>query len=307
MAAEGDNNFIRYVYRGEEDEVIPLEATHITVLAKVIPRRAFQSHPNIVEVICSERVKKIKNSAFCNCPYLHRVIMPNVKIVEGRAFYNCGELTDVECGQLEVIRRTAFRHCRSLRVINMQSVRILEREAFGFCEALMEVKFGSKLESFGWSPFLNCTSLERITIPLKDGLIDDSDSTFMGCERLEHVDLIEGEIHEAIAALHLDEWRNDMNEEIDSINKDLLDSPGGGWDDEYDYDPGEKASDIYSWIRSVLRKIIHYQTKHGRILDEAATTLQFALPQDIMMNNVLPFLALPSHTFEVEEDEDEDY
>ena len=52
-----------------------------------------------------------------------------------------------------------------------------------------------------------------------------------------------------------------------------------------------------------LRKIIDYQTEHDRILEEAATTLQFALPRDIMMTNVLPFLTLPAHTFEVEEDQ----
>ena len=32
-------------------------------------------------------------------------------------------------------------------------------------------------------------------------------------------------------------------------------------------------------------------------------TLQLTLPHDTVMNNVLPFLALPPHTFEVEEDE----
>ncbi len=34
-------------------------------------------------------------------------------------------------------------------------------------------------------------------------------------------------------------------------------------------------------------------------------TLHFALPEEIVMRNVLPFLELPSHTFEADELEDD--
>eukprot|EP00973_Karenia_brevis_P031141 4296163-Karenia_brevis.AAC.1 len=89
-----------------------------------------------------------------------------------------------------------------------------------------------------------------------------------------------------------------MNEEIDSINQ-RLPTVDAGFDDDDDDDyyhhVGLKALAIRMWIRSVLDKIIHYKAEHQRLLDEeVATTLQFALPQDIVMNNVLPFLELPS-------------
>jgi len=60
------------------------------------------------------------------------------------------------------------------------------------------------------------------------------------------------------------------------------------------------------WIRSVLRKIIEYKGEHRCILNETATTLQLALPYDIVNNNVLPFLEVPSYTFEVRDDEEEE-
>ena len=305
MAAEGDRRrMVRYIYRGEEGERIPHETTHVfvAVRARIIRARAFEG-TYIVEVVCHNKVEKIEERAFEWCPSLRRVIMPGVKIVEARAFYRCDELEHVECGKLEIIGGRAFRGPNLLRGINLPAARIVKREAFGFCDALTDVKFGSKLEKFGWSPFKNCTSLARITIPLKDGLFDDAGSTFMGCQNLKYVDLVEGELQETIASLQLEEWRNSMNEEIVSINKELPGSPAGGWDAEWDYDEGEKAWSMYTWIRSVLRKIIDYQTEHDRILEEAATTLQFALPRDIMMTNVLPFLTLPAHTFEVEEDQ----
>ncbi len=84
MADRGDNNFMRYIYRGEEGEIIPLHATHIFVheSVTVILRSAFEGHPNIVEVICHDAVEKIERYAFYKCPRLRRVVMRGVKIVE---------------------------------------------------------------------------------------------------------------------------------------------------------------------------------------------------------------------------------
>jgi len=100
-----------------------------------------------------------------------------------------------------------------------------------------------------------------------------------------------------------------MNEEINSINR-ILPTVDAGVSEEDD-DVGGKAEAIRTWIRSVLRKVIHYKAEHQRLLDEeVATTLEHSLSQDIVMNNVLPFLELPSYTFEVEdyeEWEEEDY
>ena len=312
MAAMDDNNFMRYVYRGEErvNVLIPREATHITVAEDCIFVRAyaFWRHPNIVEVSCHDKVERIEREAFYGCTRLRRVIMPGVKIVEGLAFGDCKALTDVECG-LEIIRESAFWNCRSLMNISLLSTRVVEGGAFETCEALTEVKFSSKLERFDDGAFYGCYSLERITIPLKDGLIT-ADNTFQECDNLMQVDLVERvELHDIVAALNLEVWKNDMSEEIDSINQILPDARAAG---EWDYnanewgDPGEKAQVIRRWIRSVLGKIIHYQAEHQRLLNEAAATLQCALPHDILTNSVLPFVQLPSHTFEVEDQEMEE-
>ena len=307
MAAEGDNHFMRYTYRGEEDEIISREATHITVGEDVtfVRARAFFHHPNIVELICHDKVEKIEMMAFARCFSLRRVIMPGVKIVDEGAFGNCKALTDVECGKLEIINEIAFCLCESMRSIDLPSARIVKKFAFTIGEALAEVKFGNKLERIGFGAFIDCACLERITIPLKDGLIAD-ESVFTGCRNLQQVDLIdEGELHETIAALHLEGWRNDMNDEIDSINRNLPDARVGYFNNEQDKHDGEKARVVRTWIRSILSKISHYQEEHQRILDEAPPALKFALPHDIVMKNVLLFLELPPHTFGVDEDEEE--
>eukprot|EP00577_Skeletonema_sp_RCC1716_P020819 CAMPEP_0113375426 /NCGR_PEP_ID=MMETSP0013_2-20120614/2099_1 /TAXON_ID=2843 ORGANISM="Skeletonema costatum, Strain 1716" /NCGR_SAMPLE_ID=MMETSP0013_2 /ASSEMBLY_ACC=CAM_ASM_000158 /LENGTH=300 /DNA_ID=CAMNT_0000257459 /DNA_START=9 /DNA_END=911 /DNA_ORIENTATION=- /assembly_acc=CAM_ASM_000158 len=299
MAAEGDH-IRRYNYNGEDEEV-PDDATHVTIAAsvRVIPEDAFLGS-NIVEVICDVNVKKVEEFAFNDCPSLRRVIMPGVEVIERCAFSFCEALTDVECAKLEIIKDSAFRKCTSLGSINLPSARTVQEGAFLDCEALTDVKFGSKLERTGEIAFFGCPALERITIPLNDGMITH-DNLFAGCLDLVHVDLFEGAVHETIVALQLEEWRNDMNEEINAINQILPTAPAGS----RDYDEGGKARAIRTWIRSVLRKIIHYQADHQRLLDEeVATTLQLVLPQDIMMNNVLPFVELPSYTFEVEDHEE---
>eukprot|EP00985_Skeletonema_marinoi_P035456 scaffold46609_cov124-Skeletonema_marinoi.AAC.1 len=86
-----------------------------------------------------------------------------------------------------------------------------------------------------------------------------------------------------------------MNAKIDSINLILPNTSAGGWDEDGPrWNEPEKAQAIRTWIRSVLRQILHYKAEHQRLLDEeVATTLQLVLPQDIVMNNVLPFLELP--------------
>jgi len=302
MSDVGDNNFIRYIYMGEdEDEIIPRDATHIIVheSVTVIRAHAFHHHPNIVEVICHENVEKIERYVFFRCPSLRRVIMPGVKIVETYSFCGCYLLTNVECGKLERIQEYAFCGCKSLKSINLSSARIVEEGAFGACRALTDAKFGSKLERIERA-FLKCTSLERITIPFKDGLIHH-DNTFQGCDKLKHVDLVEGELHETIAALHLEEWRNDMNKEIHSINQIPPTACVGHYDDEEDdVVEGEKAVAIRTWIKSLLGKIIDYKEEHRRLIDEnVPPILKRFVPREVAMINVLPFLELPPYTFEV--------
>ena len=281
-----------YIYYGRDGGVIPPGVTRVRIHESltVIPARAFEGNRNIKEVEFHDRVKTVGGSAFYKCTSLRKAIMPGVEEVEGCAFMICKALEDVEFDKLERIGYGAFTLCKSLRSINLPSATIVEDGAFWNCTALTNVEFGKELESIGGTAFSHCTSLERITIPLKDGIITDDD-IFRRCANLKNVDLVEGEVQETIAYLQLEEWKNDMNEEINSINQILSNAPVGDDND----DEGGKALAIRMWIRSVLRKIIHYKAQHQRALEEAAAVLQLqvALPQDILMKNVIPFLELP--------------
>eukprot|EP00984_Skeletonema_dohrnii_P005391 scaffold1897_cov74-Skeletonema_dohrnii-CCMP3373.AAC.3 len=292
MAADG-----YYIYNGRE--VVPRHVTRVRIHESltVIPAAAFRRNRNIKEVECHDRVKTVEEYAFWNCPSLRRVIMPGVEEVEGYAFMNSKALTDVDCDKLEIIRYHAFCWCKSLGSINLPSARIVEGSAFYGCEALTNVKFGKELESIGRAAFCNCTSLERITIPLKDGM-NIADDSFRGCKKMEHVDLVEEAVLcDTIAALLLGEWRNDMKDKLGAINQILPTAPAG----DGLFDVGGKAQTVQLWISSVLSTIVQYKAQHRSYLNEAATALQLASPNDAVLENVLPFLELPSYMFEGED------
>ena len=277
MAADG-----YYIYNGTG--VIPAGVTRVRIheSVTVISADAFCENPNIEELECHHRVKKVGREAFYNCPSLRRVRMPGVEVVEGWAFANCYALTIVECSKLERIEESAFEGCEFLRSINLSSAKIVKDGAFSNCAALTNIKFGDKLERIEQRAFVDCTSLERITLPLKDGMITDDD-TFQGCKKLVHVDLVEGEVlRDTIDALLLEEWRNDMKDNLDAINQSLPTARAGGFLSSAGvWDAGEKAQAVQLWIRSVLHKIIHYKAQHQCSLNKAATTLQLDLPNDI--------------------------
>ncbi len=306
--AEGSNSslFRNYVtwftYTGQED--IPHHATHIFVKnVKGIPAEAFSHHPNIIEVVCHKDVEHVGANAFRSCPSLKRVIMPGVRVVEEWIFRKCESLAYVECAKLEIIGCGSFFGCTSLTdIIKLSSAKIVESFAFCKCRALRDAKFSDKLEKFGWGVFIGCKSLERITIPLKDGLIIAPD-VFTKCYNLKHVDLVENEI---IASLHLEEWRNDVIEAMDSINQILPNTYAGGTVFYGHCDYGDKARTIQKWIRSVLGKILQYRAEHQRLMNQAAPILRLALPQDVVTNNILPFLDLPLHSFDLVEVEEEE-
>eukprot|EP00984_Skeletonema_dohrnii_P024229 scaffold13341_cov119-Skeletonema_dohrnii-CCMP3373.AAC.1 len=285
MAADG-----WYIYNGRE--AVPRHVTRVRIdeSLTVIPAYAFDGNPNIEEVNFHVDVKTIEESAFSNCTSLRRVRMRGVKVIGWFAFYKCEALTDVECGKLERIGWNAFLCCKSLGSIDLPSAKIVEGCAFYECTALTKVKFGEELGRIEPSAFRNCTSLEGITIPLKDGMIA-ADDIFRRCENLKHVDLVGGgRVHEIIDALLLEEWKNDIDEEINAINQIIPTvRAGNGYND-----TGEKAKAVQLWIRSVLSKIICYKAQHRSLLNEASTALQHALQNDdIVLKNVLPFLELP--------------
>ncbi len=87
----------------------------------------------------------------------------------------------------------------------------------------------------------------------------------LGCLDLSQVDLVAG-IHKTISSLLLDSWRNDMNDNIDRINRDLPNTHHSN-----------KTVAIHQWMERVLERFEHFKSEHYALLKEFTTLLELAL------------------------------
>ena len=98
----------------------------------------------------------------------------------------------------------------------MPSARNIGQWTFSNCNQLTDLELPEGLETLLNGEFNNCLRLQRIALPLKDDMIDSS--VFFNCPVLVTVDLAGG-IHDTVASLHLESWRNEMKGEINVINE----------------------------------------------------------------------------------------
>ena len=166
------------------------------------------------------------------CPRLKRLILPGVEFMGEMACDGCSALTYLECPKLEQIGSHAFSDCDSLISIDLPSAKVIEWYAFDDCDAIKKANFGKSLETVEKRALLFA---QVITIPLKNDLFEEEEeeehTIFHGCVNLKIVDLVEADVlHETIAALHLEVWRDDMAAKIGSINQILPNTFSGYYD-----------------------------------------------------------------------------
>ena len=190
--------------------------------------------------------------------------MLGVRVIGNGAFFFCRGLTEVKFGvELETIGENSFYNCTSLRNITMPTVTTIGRWAFNNCVQLTALDLPEGLERLLEFAFHSCQRLRRIAVPLNDNMIGAH--VFARCPSLTTLDLV-GRIHRTIDSLHLESWKNEMNEEINRVNQVL---PGTH--------EQEKTPVIQQWISSVIRRLYHYKAEHKALLKEATTLLELAL------------------------------
>jgi hypothetical protein len=300
-----------FVYLGGEQHV-PVGVTHVIIdkSVKIIPERAFEGRQLVVSVETHDEIEIVEKQAFQGCISLRGIKLPGVKEVGYSAFNNCRALTDVEFGdKLDTIRSHAFFGCRSIQKITLPFVQAIGSHVFFGSEQLTDVELPD-IESFAHYALANCPRLQRIAIPLKENMFPllpqiQRCTQFDNCYNLATVDIVGG-IHNTIASLLIESWKDEMNQEIDRINRVLPNNPSH-----------EKADAIRLWITSVINRMGHYKAEHNTLLKEDMTQLELAvwkakLDKDeidavslrkerritsgadinIIISNVLPFLQI---------------
>ena len=263
MMAEDDDEI--FVYMGG-DQQVPwgVRRARIHKDVKIIPRGAFHNRRNLIYVEFHDEVEIIEFEAFFGCISLKILKMLGIKIIKLRAFDYCSGLTDIEFGdKLETIEMYAFNDCNSLKTIRMPSIRTIGKWAFCDCEQLTELDLPEELETIEINAFFSCRRLRRIAMPLRDDMIGNN--VFHNCPNLTTVTL-EGDIHKTVASLHLESWTNELNDEINRINRVLSST-----------DSFSKTQAVQQWVRTVISRLDHYKAEHRALLKEATTLLELAL------------------------------
>ncbi len=262
--AEDDDDEI-FVYMGGDQQVpdgVRRAKIHISV--KIVRARAFYNRRQLIYVEFHDGVEIIEEKAFMQCQSLRGPIrLPGVKIIKTDAFWYCRDLTDVEFGdKLETIENAVFYNTGLIK-IKMPSVRTIGRGVFSSCGELTDVEFGKALRTLQYGAFISCHALKRIALPLKSIMIGDD--AFYDCPKLITIDLVGG-IHNTVASLHMESWRNETTDEINRINQDLPNT-----------DHWRKTAEIQQWMESTVHLFDHYKIEHHKLMKEATTLLELAL------------------------------
>jgi hypothetical protein len=267
IMADGDI----FLYRGGR---APLHVTHVRIdeSVDVIEEFAFENCHHLVHVETHGGIRRIGDMAFINCYSLRRINLKSVVEIGESAFFECENLESVEFGdKLETIERYAFEGRISIKYLKLPSVITIDMQAFCNCKALTDIELSGRLETIETRAFAGCDRLERIAIPLKRGLFVFDDlffryNQFDNCYRLRTVDLVGGAHTKTVASLHMQCWRNEMQEEINRINQVLPDTL-----------TRHKTDEIRQWMDSVNDKMDHYKAEHCRYVKEGITLLELSL------------------------------
>ena len=258
---EEDDDSI-FVYTGGQ---APYNVRHVRVDESIdaIADEAFWNNPYLEKIEMHNRVGRVGYQAFRNCPALKGIKLPGVEVIEYGAFADCG-LEYVEFGdKLRTIEECAFYNCTSIESVKFASPLRVGKYAFEDCEKLTEVELPEEVKGVECGAFEFCPSLERISMPLKDGIFEDE--AVYCCEKLTTINII-GSIHKTINYLSLESWRNEIHDEIDRVNRVLPDA-----------DQKEKTHIIQQWMKSVIGVVEYCKNEHHNLIHEAMIQLDLAL------------------------------
>ncbi len=133
-------------------------------------------------------VTSIGHYAFCGCPNLTSVTIPNsVTSIVAQAFYQSRNLNSVTIGNsVTSMGPGAFEECESLTSVTIpNSVTEIGYYAFRGCTSLTSVTIGNSVTFIGDRAFEECESLTSITIP--NSVTELGSETFAYCSSLTSV------------------------------------------------------------------------------------------------------------------------
>ena len=172
-----------YFMKEQMSSLEALNMKDVKIIDDIIPDRAF-INTKINYIVLPDKLKKIEDGAFCGCPLLGSLNIPEgVEVIEGNAFRATkldGTLTLPST--LKKIGEWAFQSTPFTGNLTLpEGLEIIEHNAFGYCRGFYgELHLPNSLKSIGSEAFYVCSGLTgSLTIPQSITVIDGS--VFNGC------------------------------------------------------------------------------------------------------------------------------
>ena len=151
----------------------------------------FYADEQVEEVVISEGVQQIGDSAFFGCAALERVEVPDsVKKIGDWAFYGCPKLRDVTIPDGADVGMYSFGACEKIKSVSVNCAEI-SAGAFEYCPRLSSVELGKNVEKIGAYAFYGCEELDGIKLPKSVTEIGESALRRTGITKLTLSDNVE--------------------------------------------------------------------------------------------------------------------
>lgn len=178
----GDSVLVAYL--GEPYYVVI--PSYVKIVADV-----FYASEEVEEVVISEGVQQINDSAFFGCSELERVEVPStVKKIGDWAFYGCPKLRDVSIPDGAEVGSYAFGACEKLKSVSVNCEEV-SPAAFEYCTRLNNVTLGKKVKTIGAYAFYGCEELSALKLPKSVEQIGESALRRTGLTKLTLSDNID--------------------------------------------------------------------------------------------------------------------
>ena len=137
------------------------------------------------EIIVSDGVTKILQSAFSKCDIIINLVLPNtVTTVEGGAFAGC----EIKKAKIPIWAYACIPNkIKTLIITSDDSVTSIENYAFSGFSLLESIELPNNITSIGNDAFYGCTSLTSIIIP--NSVTSIGDDAFRDCTSLESIEM----------------------------------------------------------------------------------------------------------------------
>ena len=152
---------------------------------------AFHCRSDLKEVVFNDGLVRIGEGAFNGCRSLLSIILPcSVKYLGERSFYRCTELRKVVFNEVRTIDENAFGYCKDLKeVLFKEGLQEVGVESFSGCTSLETINFPSTLEVVGEKAFKHCKNLKEVTISDGCNLKTIGKNVFVDCDSLERISI----------------------------------------------------------------------------------------------------------------------